>query len=66
VCKKSNDVLGSSFVVDIENGNVYDNLPNPTITTDGLLACNLESDSNAGIIYKISGKQLIPVWAGIP
>lgn len=65
VCAKSSDVFGGSFVVDLDTGNVFDKLSNPFVTADGLIACNLGQESNAGIVYEISGKSLIPLWVGV-
>lgn len=65
ICSKTGNVFDGTFIVDTENGNVYDNLSNPAVTNDGMIACNYESEANAGIVYRISGKKLVPVWAGI-
>lgn len=65
ICRKTQEFFGKSFVYDLQTGNVFDNLANPTLTENGLIACNLASGANAGIIYKISGKILVPVWAGL-
>lgn len=65
ICRKTREYFGNSFIYDLQTDNIYDNLANPTLTQNGLIACNLASGVNAGIIYKISGKTLVPVWAGL-
>ncbi|MBP7732650.1 MAG: hypothetical protein KA140_02665 [Caldisericia bacterium] len=65
ICRKTREYFGNSFIYDLQTDNIYDDLANPTLTENGLIACNLASGANAGIIYKISGKTLVPVWAGL-
>ncbi|NTU61787.1 MAG: hypothetical protein HGA95_05655 [Caldiserica bacterium] len=65
ICRKTQEFFGKSFIFDLETGNIFDNLANPTITKNGFIACNIASGANAGVVYRISGKKLVPVWAGL-
>lgn len=64
-CKTGNSTFSGSFVLDLQTGMVYENLINPTSTEDKLILCNHLNGANAGVAYRISGKTLVPVWAGI-
>lgn len=64
-CKTGNSAFSGSFMLDLQTGVVFDNLINPTSTENQLILANFVKGANAGTVYRISGKTLVPVWAGI-
>jgi len=66
VLQTSKNIYSNSFIMDLYDGRISEDIPDPKITSAGKIACFANPEgASAGIIYSWEGNSLKLLWAGV-